>query len=91
MTHRVHPRRLLFVMMAAGTTIGAARADEPRAGVLTGREALGDWTTDAPGVKRLITPNDLAKPFDTPSANNFPRLARRPSVGSPGTELEFAL
>ena len=41
--------------------------------VLTGREALGDWTTDAPGVRRKVTIDDLAKPFDTPSANNHPQ------------------
>ena len=55
--------------------IVAARDDEPSktAGVLTGQDALGDWTTDAPGLRRRITIDDLAKPFDTPSANNFPR------------------
>ena len=42
---------------------------------LTGHDALGDWTTDAPGVRRRITIDDLAKPFETPSANNFPRPA----------------
>jgi glucose/arabinose dehydrogenase len=81
----------LFVMMAAATMVGAARADEPskRADVLTGQNALGDWTTDSPGLRRLITPNDLAKPFDTPSANNFPRPARRPAGAMPRAPKGF--
>ena len=78
--------------MAASTRRrGATRADEPRrrAGVLTGQDALGDWTTDAPGVRRRITIDDLAKPFDTPSANNFPRPARRPAGAMPRAPKGF--
>jgi glucose/arabinose dehydrogenase len=45
--------------------------------LLTGKEALGDWTTDAPGVRRKLTVNDLPPPFDTPSANNGPGWADR--------------
>jgi glucose/arabinose dehydrogenase len=91
MTQRKDSRVILLVMMAAGTMIGAAGNDEPPTGggVLTGQNALGDWTTDAPGVRRLITPNDLAKPFDTPSANNFPRPARRPAGAMPRAPKGF--
>jgi glucose/arabinose dehydrogenase len=49
----------------------------------TGKEALGDWTTDAPGVRRKITLADLATPYETPSANNFPRVVRRPQGAWP--------
>ncbi len=62
-----------------------APGDDPKPGVrtLTGKDALGDWTTDAPGVRRKITVDDLATPYDTPSANNFPRVVRRPEGAWP--------
>ncbi len=50
---------------------------------LTGKEALGDWTTDAPGVRRKITIDDLATPYDTPSAKNKPRITKRPEGAWP--------
>ena len=63
------PRRSLL-LLAAMIAPALSFADEPnpRREVLTGREALGDWTTDAPGVRRKLTVADLPKPFDTPSA-----------------------
>ncbi|HEY1583281.1 MAG TPA: hypothetical protein VGF73_09315 [Chthoniobacterales bacterium] len=51
--------------------------------LLTGRAAMGDWTGDAPGVRRKITVADLPPPNDTRSADNGPRLVRRP----PGAQL----
>jgi glucose/arabinose dehydrogenase len=82
---------LVLVLLAAGVPVGAARGDEPQkiAGVLTGQDALGDWTTDAPGLRRKITIDDLAKPFETPSANNFPRPARRPAGAMPRAPKGF--
>src|SRR6478735_1593807 len=81
------------LLLAAGLSFSApgdgfapARAadDAPNAGsVLTGKAALGDWTTDAPGVRRKLTLDDLAKPFDTPSASNFPRVVKRPEGSWP--------
>ena len=72
---------VLPLILAAAT----ARGDDPNSGgsTLTGKDALGDWTTDAPGVRRKITVDDLATPYDTPSANNFPRVARRPEGAWP--------
>jgi glucose/arabinose dehydrogenase len=91
MTQFTQRRMFLFAMLAAGIPIGAATGDEPRksAGVLTGRDALGDWTTDSPGLRRRITIDDLAKPFETPSANNFPRPARRPEGAMPRAPKGF--
>jgi glucose/arabinose dehydrogenase len=62
---------------------GSARAADDASKMLTGKDALGDWTTDAPGVRRKITMADLAKPYETPSANNFPRVVRRPQGAWP--------
>ncbi len=47
--------------------------------VLTGQEALsGDWSTDAPGVRRLIKAKDLPQPYATDSVDNGPRVVPRP-------------
>ena len=94
MINHTHSKFVFLALVAAGTTsalaIETALADgKPSAPVLTGRDALGDWTTDAPGVRRKITINDLAKPFDTPSANNFPKPAKRPDGAMPRAPKGF--
>lgn len=72
---------ILPVVLAASTAFG----DDPKPGArtLTGKDALGDYTTDAPGVRRKVTVDDLATPYDTPSAVNFPRVAPRPEGAWP--------
>jgi len=65
---------VVFLLDAA-----AAPADR----VLTGQGALGDWTTDAPGVRRRITLADLPKPFATDSATNDARIVKRPEGAWP--------
>ena len=80
MSHRLR-LAVLPLVLAASTALG----DDPKPGgrTLTGKDALGDWTTDAPGVRRKITVDDLATPYDTPSANNFPRVVPRPEGAWP--------
>ena len=85
---RLSSARLLTLLASGALTLlvtHSARPQDPKPhrGVLTGREALGDWTTDAPGVRRKITVDDLATPYDTPSANNFPRVVQRPEGAWP--------
>ena len=75
-------------LLAAGLSFwtlgdGFAPARAADDAVLTGKAALGDWTTDAPGVRRKITLDDLATPYDTPSAQNHPRVAERPEGAWP--------
>src|SRR3954465_6404800 len=72
---------ILTLLLAASTALG----DDPKSGgrTLTGKDALGDWTTDAPGMRRKITVDDLATPYDTPSAFNFPRVVPRPQGAWP--------
>ncbi|MGC4043348.1 MAG: sorbosone dehydrogenase family protein [Armatimonas sp.] len=75
-----------------GALESPASAAEPKKApgdVLTGQAALGDWTTDAPGVRRKITTADLPKPFDTDSARNFPRLVARPAGAMPHVPQGF--
>jgi glucose/arabinose dehydrogenase len=54
--------------------------NDDRAGkqTLTGEAAKGDWTTDAPGVRRKLTTDDLPAPFATGSVRNHPRKIRQP-------------
>jgi len=47
--------------------------------LLVGEAAMGDWTTDAPGIRRKITPADLPAPFATPSVDNGPTVVDRPA------------
>ena len=49
----------------------------------TGKDAMGDWTTDAPGVRRKLTVADLPKPGDTPSSKNQPKVVKRPEGAWP--------
>src|SRR5580704_4115611 len=44
--------------------------------------AMGDYTTDMPGVRRLIAVEDLVAPFSTVSSDNGPRVVPRPSGAS---------
>ncbi len=52
--------------------------------LLRGKAAMGDWTSDAPGVRRKITVADLPPPNATKSANNDPTIVRQPK----GAELQ---
>src|SRR5688572_29365827 len=80
------PLSLIFVSLALG-------ADESK--VLTGNAAMGDWTSDAPGVRRKITVQDLPAPNPDESARNQPKLVKRsdgalPKVPQGFTVQEFA-
>jgi glucose/arabinose dehydrogenase len=57
--------------------------------VQKGRAALGDWTTDVPGLRRLITGADLDKPYATPSVDNGPRIVARPQDAWPQVPSGF--
>jgi glucose/arabinose dehydrogenase len=58
-----------------------ARNDSQK--LLKGQGAYGDWREDAPGVRRLITPADLPKPYATQSANNSAVVVARPTNAWP--------
>ena len=79
--------RLLLTLLPLALAASPAHAGD----VLTGKQALGDWTTDAPGVRRKITLDDLAKPYETPSAQNFPRPVRRPEGAWPKAPAGFVV
>ncbi|CAN5580367.1 sorbosone dehydrogenase family protein [soil metagenome] len=74
-------RPFLFLALASSFLPGLTRAAPPQdsAGkLLTGQAALGDWTSDAPGVRRKITVGDLPPPGETRSASNSPKVVDRP-------------
>jgi glucose/arabinose dehydrogenase len=76
------------VGLACGTASTGPAASGERAGrsdrsVLTGEAAMGDWTTDAPGVRRRLTPADLPRAYATPSVDNGPRKVARPADAWP--------
>ncbi|HEX8129617.1 MAG TPA: sorbosone dehydrogenase family protein [Pyrinomonadaceae bacterium] len=74
---------------AAPQTRESGSAAVTKNSTLTGRAALGHWTTDAPGVRRRITTADLPAPFDTRSVDNGPRLVARPSNAWPKVPAGF--
>src|SRR5580704_8286062 len=61
----------LAVLLA---TSALALADNVR----TGKTAYGDWQTDAPGVMRKITVNDLDVPLETPVTANRSKVVAKP-------------
>jgi glucose/arabinose dehydrogenase len=59
--------------------------------VLTGKDAMGDWTTDAPGVRRHLTLADLPPPFDTPSVDHGAHIIPRPDGAWPQVPPGFKI
>jgi hypothetical protein len=60
--------RLGFLVLLGLVGATPVFADEA---VRTGAAAFGDWRTDAPGARRLITPADLPAPYATRSTANM--------------------
>jgi glucose/arabinose dehydrogenase len=66
----------LIALIVLGALPQAAMAqDQP---VLQGQGALGDFTHDAPGVRRHITLADLPEPYATKSADTGSQVVKRP-------------
>jgi glucose/arabinose dehydrogenase len=63
---------------AIGRSGSEAGAQKPSRKLLTGQPAMGDWTGDAPGVRRRITIADLPPPQASRSVSNSPRVVSRP-------------
>ena len=55
------------------------KAEDTDARLTIGKAAMGDWTSDAPGVRRKITVEDLPRPSSNLLAINPPRVVRRPA------------
>src|SRR6267378_5776836 len=59
--------------------------------VLTGKAAMGDWTKDAPGVRRRITVDDLPPPGSNLLAINSPHVVTRPNGAEPRVPPGFKI
>jgi glucose/arabinose dehydrogenase len=70
-------------------SLGVAQSGGTNNDLRTHQAAMGDWTTDAPGVRRLITVDDLAPPYATSSSDNGPRVVPRPPGASPKVPAGF--
>jgi len=68
-----HPSWSICIVLA----LGAAAAEAGT--LLTGEAAMGDWTSDAPGVRRKITVQDLPPPSSNILAINRARVVDRPA------------
>src|SRR4051794_9390019 len=83
MARRTQMTLRALALLGLAAILPTARADGPHRDTLTGRDALGDWTTDAPGVRRKLSLADLPKPGETPSARNNPKVVPRPEGAWP--------
>ena len=74
---------------SVGTRAVERRADNIKAvaadggKVLKGESAYGDWREDSPGVRRLIAPADMPKPYATKSVDNDAHVISRPNNAWP--------
>ena len=80
--------RLGFLVLLGLVGATPAFADEA---VRTGAAAFGDWRTDAPGVRRLITPADLPAPFATHSTANMSQHEARTGAEIPKAPSGFTV
>jgi glucose/arabinose dehydrogenase len=88
---KIQTLAVALVLLATFAVLSPADAADQTA-VRTGNAAFGDWTTDAPGVRRKITVADLPPPYATGSAGNFPRIVAQPADATlkvpPGFKVE---
>src|SRR5215472_9703973 len=68
-----------FRFNVANSAHAAAENDK----LLTGKAAMGDWTSDAPGVRRKITVQDLPPPGSNALAINLAHVVKRPANARP--------
>ena len=74
---------MIFGRMAAAVVMAALCGGLAQAQTLTGRDAFGDWSADRPGLRRLITPQDLPAPDPAHRAASEARLVGRPADQPP--------
>lgn len=79
----------LLTVLVKGTRFPQLVTSGQTGHTLRGQGALGDWSTDAPGVRRRITLADLPKPFATNSVDNGPQLVKRPPNAWPQVPAGF--
>lgn len=83
MTGAVCLAALGLVACAQQTQLTGNKSKKDAPKVLMGKDALGGWQTDAPGVRRKITVADLPQPYATSSVDNGPKMVARPEGAMP--------
>ena len=73
----------IFALAAASVLPSFPLPAQTNAPLRTHQDAMGDWTTDAPGVRHIINLDDLPPPHDTPSVDNGPHIVPRPADAWP--------
>ncbi len=90
---KIKPLAVAFTLLATFAVCAPVSADAADQTVRTGKDAFGDWTTDAPGVRRKITVADLPPPYATASSGNWPRIVAPPAGATlkvpPGFKVEL--
>ena len=88
--HSVSCAIFIAATFSLAVSIGAAAESGT---LLTGKAAMGDWTSDAPGVRRKITVNDLPAPSSNILAINRAHVVERPAGAQlrvpPGFTIEW--
>lgn len=80
-----------LVACSQAQNVASPRNEAAPGTLLTGKAAFGDWSTDAPGVRRKIVPADLPAPGDTPSVDNGPRIVPAPDGALPKVPEGFTV
>jgi glucose/arabinose dehydrogenase len=80
------------IFIAASFSVATQIAAAAEGGrLLTGKAAMGDWTADAPGVRRKIAVNDLPAPSSNVFAINRARVVDRPANAQPQVPPGFRI
>src|SRR5262249_50468090 len=80
----------IFIAASFGVAAPAEPATEGGA-LLTGKAAMGDWTSDAPSVRRKITVQDLPRPSSNVLAINRAHVVNRPRDARPKVPPGFRI
>jgi glucose/arabinose dehydrogenase len=84
-----HPVFCVVFFAAVFRIIGFTAAAAESHALLTGKAAMGDWTSDAPGLRRKITVQDLPPPGSNALAINRPHVIDRPPDERPKAPSGF--
>jgi len=80
-----------FVALASAFS-GAQNPSFAESGsTLAGAAAYGDWRTDAPGVRRRLTPGDMPNPLASQPSANASRIVAPPAGALPKAPAGFAV
>src|SRR5947208_7474320 len=80
----------IFIAVSLGAAVPNGTARE-KGELLNGKAAMGDWRSDAPGVRRKISVQDLPSPSSNVFAINRARVVDRPTNAQPQVPPGFKI